>query len=147
MSQLRIGRDIQKNKAYKWETPIIARDRTIVPFDQLQSLVNYIWEGEGLKHPPVVVKKAPQQTTVWASATRFEIDAPAGGLPTVVLIHEIAHSMAPDHGHGPRWVGMYMLLLEKHCRLSMVQLMVEARRAGINWDFSGPDIQHHYALR
>ena len=38
---------------YAWEDAEVApRDRSLVPFAQLQALVDHVWAAEGLRFPP-----------------------------------------------------------------------------------------------
>lgn len=137
--------DYQRSKCYAWEYKYIYKeDYSSVPFERLQELVDYIWKEEGLLYPPQVTVKHKNNTTALAKANRLEIWAPAGGLPSLVLLHEIAHSMltceAEDKrcGHGPRWAGMFMLLLSKYAGRGLPELMYTAKEAGVDFNFKGP---------
>lgn len=115
-------RDFQKSKVYRWENANIApHDKSRVSFDQIQEIVNYVWEGEGLKYPPRVEPFPKQVTTKCGDATRLVIRFHEEELtPTWVVLHEIAHSLTSTHDgermdrHGPDFVGIYMQLVEKH---------------------------------
>lgn len=134
-------RDHQKSKAYSWEDQIHNKDTTIVPFDELQPLVDYVWKEAGFEYPPKIRKMPEQRTGAIADATRFDIRVHEDkGLKTTVLLHEIAHSMTRGESHGPRWVGCFMILLERHCRMNLLDLMISAKRSGVKFDLSGPNI-------
>ncbi len=127
-------------RLYAWEDAVVApRDRSLVPFAQLQALVDHVWAGEGLRHPPLVRPlPARAQARTVARATRLAIEAPAE-LPSWVLLHEIAHALTStaegeNAGHGPAFVGMYLHLLVRYARLDRAALEASLAGAGIAFD-------------
>ncbi|QYU69489.1 hypothetical protein J4558_04910 [Leptolyngbya sp. 15MV] len=53
--------DAAARRLYAWEDAVIApRDRSLVPFAQLQALVDHVWAAEG-RHFPPRVKPLPRQ--------------------------------------------------------------------------------------
>lgn len=137
--------DYQRSKAYKWEDDCIhLKDNSVVPFAQAQGIVDYVWAQEGLSHPPKIAVMPPHATRKLADATRMRIRIPEHGIKTSILLHEIAHSMCPTHGHGPRWVGMFMKLVEKHMRIPMPLLMYHAKLAKVKFDLGGHDLKGQY---
>ena len=41
-----MSRDYQRSRIYAWEDRHIhPRDRSVIPFEQAQSIVNYVWTG------------------------------------------------------------------------------------------------------
>lgn len=136
-------RDYQKQRLYDWERLCVSPfDKNIVPYDNLQAIVDYIWKEERLQFPPKVMPLPKQVTRKWACANRNCIEAPEAGLPTWVLIHELCHSltltfddMFPKGGaHGPIFVGVYMKLLEKYLKLPILMLMSTAKDAKVDFD-------------
>lgn len=126
-------------RLYAWEDRVVApRDTSRVPFAQLQALVDHVWATEGLRYPPRVKRLPHQARGTVARATRTAIEAPAE-LPSWVLLHEIAHAMTAtaegEHdGHGRRFLGLYLHLLERHARLPRAMLERSAAEAGLAWD-------------
>lgn len=126
-------------RLYAWEDAEVApRDRSSVPFAQLQALVDHVWAGEGLRFPPRVRPLPRQARRTVARATRTAIEAPPE-LPTWVLLHELAHALTStaeekSDGHGPRFAGMYLRLLERYARMDRAALEASLRRAGIAWE-------------
>jgi hypothetical protein len=131
-------RDPQARKLYAWEDAVVApRDRGLVPFARLQSLVDHVWAEEGRRWPPRIRPLPKQARRTVARATRTAIEAPAE-LPSWVLLHEIAHALTADvdgvhAGHGPDFVAAYLRLLEKHARLDRAMLEQSLNAAGIAW--------------
>jgi hypothetical protein len=131
-------RDPDARRLYAWEDAVIApRDRSLVPFDRLQALVDHVWQGEGRRWPPRVRPLPKQARRTVARATRTAIEAPAE-LPSWVLLHEVAHALTADvdgvhAGHGPDFVAAYLRLLERHARLDRAMLEASLRQAGIGW--------------
>jgi len=130
--------DPQARKLYDWEDAEVApRDRALVPFAQLQPLVDHVWATEGLRFPPRVRRLPRQARRTVARATRLAIEAPAA-LPTWILLHELAHSLTStadgeSDGHGPAFVGLYLHLLVRHARMPEAELVASLRAAGIAW--------------
>ena len=135
-------RDFQKQKVYDWEDCHVAKhDKSHVQYDDVQRIVDYIWNAEGLKHPPKVVPLAKQNTRCAAKANRLSISCPEKGLPTWIIIHEIAHSMTAEADDGTNmhcedFVGMYMLLVSKHLKIRLSDLIYSARQAGVKYNIA-----------
>ncbi|MBR0652668.1 hypothetical protein GXW78_23625 [Roseomonas terrae] len=125
-------------RVYAWENRVVApRDRSIVPFGQMQALVDHVWAAEGLAWPP---RMRPRKASrgVLATGSRLAIEAPES-LPSWVLLHEIAHAMTSTAdgdgaGHGPDFVGVYVRLLVQHCRLDEELLSETLAADGIAWN-------------
>lgn len=136
-------RDYQRSKCYSWEDlHVHKRDKSHVLFDQAQSLVDYVWSAEGLKHPPQVKPLPKQCRRVGADATRMIIRIPSEGIKTTILLHEMAHSMTSNHDHesawhGPRWTGVFMQLLSRYAGFDLNELMITAKSAGVEFNFKG----------
>ena len=129
----------EANRLYAWEDRAVApRDRSRVPFAQLQALVDHVWAAEGLRFPPRVRPLPKQARATVARATRLAVEAPPE-LPSWVLLHELAHAMTStaegdNDGHGPRFVGLYLRLLVRHARMPEEELARSLRAAGIAFD-------------
>jgi hypothetical protein len=124
---------------YAWEDGEVApRDRSLVPFGQMQTLVDHVWAGEGLLYPPRIRRLPAQAKRTAARASRTAIEAPAE-LPSWVLLHEIAHALTStaegdNDGHGPRFAAMYVHLLARYARMEEGALRASLRAAGIACD-------------
>lgn len=126
-------------RLYAWEDAVVGpRDRSRVPFAQMQALVDHVWAGEGLRFPPRIRPLPRQARRTVARASRTAIEAPAE-LPTWVLLHEIAHALTStaeeeSDGHGPAFTGMYLRLLERYARMDGAALAESLHRAGIAFE-------------
>lgn len=125
-------------RVYAWENRVVAPlDRSVVPFAQMQAIVDHVWTGEGLRWPPRMrLRKATRATL--ATGSRLAIEAPES-LPSWILLHEIAHAMtsAADgagDGHGADFVGVYVGLLVRYARMDADMLAESLRSAGIAWN-------------
>ena len=133
------GEDAAARRLYAWEDAEVApHDLSLVPFAQLQALVDHVWQGEGLRFPPRVRALPRQARWTVARATRLAIEAPAA-LPSWVLLHEIAHALTSTaegagDGHGPAFTGMYLRLLSRYARMDAAALAASLRAAGIAFD-------------
>lgn len=131
--------DTAARRLYEWEDRVVApRDRSLVPFERLQALVDYVWAGEGLRWPPRVRPLPRQARATVARATRLAIEAPEA-LPSWVLLHELAHAMTSTaegetDGHGLEFVGIYARLLIRYARLPEPLITETLAAAGIAWN-------------
>jgi hypothetical protein len=129
----------EAKRLYAWEDREVApRDRSSVPFAQLQALGDHVWAAEGLRFPPRVRPLPKQARATVARATRLAVEAPPD-LPSWVLLHELAHAMTStaegeNDGHGPSFVGLYLRLLVRHARMPEEELAHSLRAAGIAFD-------------
>lgn len=126
------------DRLYAWEDRVVgALDRSAVPFAQMQSLVDHVWSNEGLRWPPRVRPRAATKVTL-ATGSRLAIEAP-DSLPSWILLHEVAHAMTSTAdgqgaGHGPDFIGLYLHLLVRYCRLDRAMLEASLKAAGIRWN-------------
>jgi hypothetical protein len=138
--------DYQRSRVYAWEDRYVhLKDTSIVPLDQTQGIVDYVWVQAGLSYPPKVRELSRNASTTAANANRLSIRIPAEGISTTILLHEIAHSMTTDaasgrtHAHRPRFVGVFIKLL---CDLiptfNLDELTASAIQAGVEFNFDGP---------
>ena len=130
--------DRAARRVYAWEDAHVApHDRSDVPFARMQALVDHVWAAEGLRWPPRMRHRRPAGRII-ASGSRLVINAP-DTLPSWVLLHEVAHAMTADidgnhAGHGPDFVGVYVRLLVRHCRMDAAALAASLAAAGIAWN-------------
>lgn len=132
-------RDFQQKKVYRWEDEVIfPKDQTIINVSQANEIVRYIWQQEGYEYPPIV--SIDNDMKHQGSATRMNILIRSNFFSTVLLLHELAHSMTYDvvieqsDGHGPDYVGIYMQLLQKYMKMDLIYLMGSAASHGIRFN-------------
>lgn len=125
-------------RLYTWENRVVAPlDGSVVPFERMQAIVDYVWAAEGLRWPPRVRPRKASRATL-ATGGRLAIEAPAS-LPSWVLLHEVAHALTgtaegAGDGHGPDFVGTYVRLLVRHSRLDQAMLEETLTADGIRWN-------------
>ena len=130
------GRDRQRARVYAWEDRVVAPHAPdLIPFAAAQAMVDAIWAETGLRWPPKVEPLPAQSTARQADATRLRLRLPEA-LPSWVLLHELAHAMTSTadgetDGHGPRFMGLYLQLLERYLRLPAATLLPSLREARI----------------
>jgi hypothetical protein len=128
----------RNRRLYAWENRVVAPlDRSVVPFERMQAIVDHVWAAEGLKWPPRVRPRRATRATL-ATGSRLAIEAPAS-LPSWVLLHEVAHALTSTaegagDGHGPDFVGIYVRLLVRHGRLDLAMLEATLAEDGIRWN-------------
>jgi len=129
-------RDLQQSAVYAWEQRNIKpHDKSSVPFDQIQSIVNYVWQGEGLQYPPLVEPLPKQVKRHSADALRTVVRF-GETTPTWIILHELSHSMTSLHDgysnhHGALFLGVYIKLAAKYLRLDLETLFASAEAAGL----------------
>jgi hypothetical protein len=125
------GRDFQRSRVYAWEAREIApAPSSNVAFDQAQEM--------GLRHPPAVERLPRQAHRRMADACRLSIRLP-DQTPGWCLLHELAHAMTTTHDghsdrHGPRFIGVYVGLLERYLRLPRARLLASLAASGVAVD-------------
>lgn len=126
-------RDYQKQKCYDWQNKFIhIRDTQEVEFENIQNIINYIWKEMRLEFPPLlnfsnkknIIAEGNRHKIIWSNNHKAY---------TWLICHELAHSMT-DAGHGPKFVGMYMKLLEKFVGIPMPYLHYTAKQMKLDWD-------------
>ena len=131
-------RDRQKSKVYDWERKYIAPfDKSNVPFDNINGIVKYIWEQEGLKYPPEV-KKIDVRNYAWGTGCRTAVHFQENA-PTWLILHELAHSMTctihnESNEHGALFMGLYIQLASRYLKLDFTELLTSAIAFGLRVD-------------
>ena len=127
--------DKQKNRVYAWQQSVVApHDTILIPFDQIQPIVNYVWAGRGLEYPPQVMPQFHKKTK-WADANRTTVRF-GEKTHTWIVLHELAHSATSlcsgeSNFHGSLFMGIYLQLLSQYLKFDFQQLVQSARDAGI----------------
>jgi hypothetical protein len=137
-------RDHQRARVYAWEdTHVAPADPGRLPFAQASGMVRAIWTERGLRYPPRV-EPLPASSRCLGDATRLAIRL-GDPFPSWCLLHELAHSLTCTHdgdsdGHGTRFMGIYMRLLDAYLRLDLNVLAASASAAGIRFDLDATPI-------
>lgn len=112
---------------YAWENAVIAPlDRSWVDLRTARAIVDHVWSERGLSHPP----RVEGAKIGGGYADRMCITLSDKGVPTWVVLHELAHSMdfsleisvgmyadRPDgetltgSTHDANWTGIYLDLM------------------------------------
>jgi hypothetical protein len=127
--------DYQKSKVYSWEHREL-HDKSRVAIADAQTIVNYVWEQEGLKYPPKVVPIHTNTTRFAGHANRTTI-ALQPVVSTHTILHEIAHSMTmtidnDGCGHGPWWLGLFCKLLDRYAKIPLIVSLYTLQRDKID---------------
>lgn len=128
-------RDRQRSSVYDWERIHVApKDLNIVPFNSIQLIVNWIWEQEGLKYPPIV-EEMPKQKHALGDALRTKVRFRETTY-TWIILHELSHAMTStvedvSNGHGALFMGVYIQLLSRYLKLPFGELANSAEANGL----------------
>lgn len=131
----RAAPDFQRSRVYRWEgLHVLPLDRAPLSLDECRALVlaAYRWAeapGPGAAQwaPPLVTDGRGRRH---ACGSRAVIKLPRWARTRPVVLHECAHGLAPDK-HGPRFVAVYLALLEQFMGLDRAALEASAAGAGI----------------
>jgi hypothetical protein len=127
-------RDFQRSRVYRWEAQHVfphAGER--LPLARCRALVEeaYRWfEAPGPDPawaPPVVTEGRGRRH---ACGSREAIKLPLWARTRAVVLHECAHGMAADR-HGPGFVAVYALLLERFAGLDRAHLLASLAASGV----------------
>lgn len=127
--------DFQRSRVYRWEAGhVLDKDSTPLALDECRRLVEtaYRWaEGPACRQPGW----APPEVTDGrgrrhACGSRAVIKLPRWARTRPVVLHECAHGLAPDK-HGPRFMAVYLALLETFANLPRQSLEASLAEAGI----------------
>lgn len=130
-----IKSDKQRFVVYDWEREFIShRDTTIVPFNQIKTIVDYVWKMEGLNYPPLV-ERLHKNSKYGGDATRTKVRFQETTY-TWIILHELSHSMATDvlegsNLHGSLFLGIYMQLLNRYMGIPLGYLYDTATARGL----------------
>jgi hypothetical protein len=137
-------RDFQKSKLYAWENAVVEpRTDLTIPFERAQLFVDGVWLSLGFQGPPRVEMIAPQATVTVAKGCRMAVRIPRV-TPAWVILHELAHSINKRHdsapaasvrcdGHGPKFVGIYIHLLDKVLNIPLCLTMYSLEKHGVSY--------------
>jgi hypothetical protein len=137
--------DRQKNKVYQWE------DKNVKPYDinpvklqNVQEIVNFIWEREGLKYPPKVSRLSHKSHKTAGTGNRLELKF-RDITHTWIIIHEISHSMTCNihnqtNNHNSLFLGIYIKLLNKYLNLPLNQLTESAKSYNLKFQLEAKPV-------
>jgi hypothetical protein len=136
-------RDLQRSRVYAWEEAVASpRDRSAIPFERAQMLVDGVWLAEQLLYPPRVEPMPRQARRTWATGCRTTIRLPQDRpTPTYVILHEVAHALSSTvdgdaDAHDPDFVGLYMGLLDRRLRIPTPLLMFTAKQHAVAFNLA-----------
>lgn len=120
-------RDFQRARVYRWEAEhVFPQAGERLSLQQCRALVEaaYRWREQpgpdSAWAPPRVTDGRGRRH---ACGSREVIKLPRWARTRAIVLHECAHGMADDQ-HGPKFVGVYVALLEKFCSLNRSALLV-----------------------
>lgn len=134
------ARDYQQDKVYWWEDHEIGpRTNLIIPFHRAQMFVDGVWLSLGLMGAPIVEPISKRFKRVRARGCRPYIEIP-DECPAWIILHELAHSLTMDYdacrdcdGHGPKFMGKYLTLLDKVLGIPLALTMYSAKVHGLDY--------------
>jgi len=135
-------KDYQRKRVYAWENAVVGpRCPTTVPYCNGQTYIDGVWLANGWLRAPRVVPLSKQATATMAKANHGQVYLPRHrALPAWVLLHELSHSLTDD-AHGPRFVGIYLSLLERVEGLSRLMLMYSLKDARVDYDLGAQPLE------
>lgn len=129
-------RDTQRSLVYAWERR--AHLHGIAKFETVEECAAFmapIWRGERGRYG-MAKAKAPRIEVGRGGGRAYgsrRITLGKWARQPSVILHEMAHALAPGDRHGPRFVGVYIGLLARHLGLDATALMESADAAGVKY--------------
>lgn len=127
--------DRQKSKVYRWEDVVVSpHDTMAIFFHQVEAIVNYIWEREGLQYPPMVAPISKKSRHVgYGSRLKVQFQPITY---TWIVLHELSHSLTStcdgrSNRHGALYMGIYIQLLHRYLHLDFAELVKSAEAYGL----------------
>lgn len=135
---MNIIEDRQQYAVYAWENHVLTRRGQHLKFDEIQPVVDYIWNQEGLKYPPKVQTLTGNDKAA-GRGNRVGLWFKKTGADTILVIHELAHSLTSDFEYGSNWhnadfLGIYMKLLEKYAGYQLPLLIYTAKKFNLKFN-------------
>ncbi len=115
------------------------RTNLIISFDRAQMFVDGVWMVLGLIGAPRVSMMPAHAHRTWATGERTELRLRPETSAWVIL-HELAHALTMDHdghcdGHGPKFVGMYIKILDKVLNIPLALTMYSLNHHGVKYEW------------
>ncbi len=139
-------RDNQRSRVYAWERVACQAtlDRSLytsefTTLEECEAFLKPIWRAErgrvGLARQvaPELARNLWGQRRATAGADH-RLKLPRWARSRWVILHEAAHRLTPhDEAHGPRFVGVLIGLLARHCGIDANRLMALADQRGVRY--------------
>jgi hypothetical protein len=127
-------RDGQRSRLYRWEAAaVLPRANRRLSLEECADLVMrvFAWaeapQSKASWRPPRVTDGRGRRH---ACGSREIIKLPVWARTPAIVLHECAHGLAHDQ-HGPEFLGVYIILLERFSSLDAATLTTTARAAGL----------------
>ena len=140
---MRRSRDNQRSRVYAWERACTNDHKDGIRYKTLEEVeqwMNPIWRAErgrvGLakKAAPTLSRKLWGVRGGTASTAAHEIKLSKWARSPWVILHEMTHLLTPrDEAHGPRFVGVLIGLLARHCGQDANELMALADEMSVKY--------------
>jgi len=139
-------RDTQRSRVYAWEkrvAEIERRDFFMPEWETLDEVVAWatpIWRSERGRYGRARVPVPSFQRPTWGQGRAYaftgshRITLPRWTRGPWMVLHELAHLLVNNHGHGPRFVGALMGLVCRHLEYDATDLMQLADECGVKYD-------------
>lgn len=132
-----MSRDYQRKKLYDWENETFKdRDFKSIQAEKL-SLVDCTGLAAKMYGKKVLVKdgRGTRNALAFTTLRKPTISLPRWARHEIIIAHEVAHLLAAregfDSGHGSRFVGIFIELLEKFCGENADDLEQSAIETGL----------------
>ena len=135
-------RDNQRARVYAWERKVAGASMFTSQWPTLEECMGWaepVWRKEraryGLarKNSPRIERPSWGQQSALAHADH-RITLPKWARNPWVVAHELSHRLSPrDEAHGPRFVGILIGVLSRHCGYDVEELMASAQEMGVRY--------------
>lgn len=150
-------KDTQREQVYFWQKIYIdMTDRQFLDLNSCQLIVNDMHQCFGIHKAPEV-RATHSKCKSWYHGSDYRINIKETHRYRTVLAHEASHSIAryfygyTIESHGPEFMGILMVLLNRWCKIPMADLRRTTKWAAadfkIDYDFYGMPAAPRTALR
>jgi hypothetical protein len=128
--------DYQRQRVYRWETKFIfPTDLMDMPWHGCLFFAKYVWSRVGAGKPLIISDESRGMAALSYGGKIVLPDTHPILWTKPIILHEIAHELTPDEGHGPIFVRRYIDLCVRFLGLSRKYLERTATENRV--DFSG----------
>lgn len=135
-------RDNQRSRVYAWQRRFgqYYRPPAWKTIDEVIQFAKPIWRSERGRYGMANVPMPLFESSSWGQRNAIahhdhRITLPLWARQPPVVLHEMAHRLSPnDEGHGPRFVGIEIGLLARHCGYDADELKALADEMGVKYD-------------
>ena len=126
-------RDFQQQRLYDLEGDHhhYGRKAVVISLADAVELVRTIWQRWAISRPPTIHFRRPKRGRRGGSGGygRINLTVKNETVALATVLHELGHCLAgADHGHGPKFAGIYLDLLDRYSDIDVAEMRARNRQ-------------------